>query len=568
MSVQISDTSVATIGYAVSILRELNTDYSLRLCRALELGTYEEVVHAKQPDPKAYSSSDNFSRDYLAYNLLRKFDAFDLPIDRRAAAIGSFLESEMTCAIVNDCGRMWSPVIPADKYGECSLEAKIFLARKLIRRLLGPFSWDEAARHFRFSAGASTRMPRRTGHPFYKYMGRPHVTRSAALLAVCDIWRTPLWREQMREYCDDPTQWVTIVPGSKADTVPKDSKTDRFICIEPEMNMRLQLGVGHMIRLRLKRVGIDLNDQTRNQDLAFEGSLLGNLATIDLSRASDSIALRLCRDLLPDDWYEAMCRIRSEVTHLSLPEGTADVHLEKVSSMGNGFTFELESLIFWALSQAVVELHGISETRVAVYGDDIVISTEAVEPLLDLLSYVGFTPNMSKSFWDGPFRESCGKHYFLGEDVTPFYIKERIEHENRYYWLLNSYNAWLVRNGESRNSAYNRIYRRATRRFGTLCVVPPGSGYESGLEVPISSARVYFSLRKQAYVYKKLVPVRKRHRPNGSAALLAWLEASGLEPSDRLLWLMRGDNVYLRKNAMTSRWPDKLVSGDQGTHCS
>jgi hypothetical protein len=167
-------------------------------------------------------------------------------------------------------------------------------------------------------------------------------------------------------------------------------------------------------------VGLDLNDQTRNQRLARVGSFAGTLATIDLSMASDTVSRALVELMLPTDWLEALGQCRSPFG--VLPSGEK-IFYQKFSSMGNGYTFELETAIFYSLALAVCATMGLELTRVSVYGDDIVVPSAAAERLMGLLRYVGFTPNASKSFYTGPFRESCGKHYYLGHDVTPFYVK-------------------------------------------------------------------------------------------------------------------------------------------------
>jgi hypothetical protein len=232
---------------------------------------------------------------------------------------------------------------------------------------------------------------------------------------------------------------LDIVPGNRVTTVPKNAKTDRTIAIEPDMNMYIQKGIGSLIRDRLVRVGIDLNDQSRNQSLAKEGSLTGTLATIDLSSASDTVSMRLVEELLPEDWVSAikLCRSPRGI----LPDGSL-ISYQKVSSMGNGFTFELESLIFWALCSTVLSWFKPRESRLAVYGDDIIISSEVYGTVVWLLNYCGFTVNVKKSFSAGPFRESCGKHFFKGVDVTPFYIRDDVKSPDRLIWLANSIRRW------------------------------------------------------------------------------------------------------------------------------
>jgi hypothetical protein len=207
--------------------------------------------------------------------------------------------------------------------------------------------------------------------------------------------------------------------------------------------MFVQKGIGAMIRRRLRYAGVDLNDQSRNQRLARVGSIAGSLATIDMSMASDTVASSLVEALLPPDWFDALeqCRSQSGV----LPSSTDYIQYEKFSSMGNGYTFELESLIFYGLALAVREAYRVEDTRVAVYGDDIVVPTAMAQPLCSLLEEVGFTVNEEKSFITGPFRESCGKHYFQGHDVTPFYVRRPVVTLSDLFLLHNNFYRWLCR---------------------------------------------------------------------------------------------------------------------------
>ena len=197
--------------------------------------------------------------------------------------------------------------------------------------------------------------------------------------------------------------------------------------------MYMQKAAGNFIRRRLrKRVGIDLNDQRVNQELARVAWGRG-LATIDLSSASDSISTQLVVRLLPVEWYAWLDGLRCK--RILIDDHWHEV--EMFSSMGNGFTFELESLLFYALSVASVEAkRGIrcklSHQRpterdgwrtVSVYGDDIIVHRSMYPVLRTVLSYVGFIVNAKKSHTSGPIRESCGKHFYRGLDVTPFYVR-------------------------------------------------------------------------------------------------------------------------------------------------
>jgi hypothetical protein len=208
--------------------------------------------------------------------------------------------------------------------------------------------------------------------------------------------------------------------------VPKTVKVHRTIAVEPLLNGYLQKGVDSFMRKRLKRVGIDLQDQGINQRMARKGSLQFRepdaLSTIDLSSASDSISIELCRYLLPPDWFYYLNSIRSHSFRLG---GKCHTY-QKFVSMGNGFCFPLETLIFASLCKAV----GTSSTAApsfSVYGDDIIVPATLFDPLIELLTICGFKVNSKKTFSKGPFRESCGTDWFEGEDVRPIILDYRFD---------------------------------------------------------------------------------------------------------------------------------------------
>jgi hypothetical protein len=224
----------------------------------------------------------------------------------------------------------------------------------------------------------------------------------------------------------DYPAWVTplpvVVPGNRVTFVPKNAKTDRAIAVEPTVNIWFQLGIGRVIREKMRRHGWNLRDgQETNQALARLGSLDDSLSTIDLERASDTISARLVEYLLPSDWFAALNSVRSQFGEFP---GQGFAPYQKFSSMGNGFTFELESLIFWALSSSVAQHNGYNPFWCTSYGDDIVCPSGVYEELVRYLSLCGFTVNLEKSFARGPFRESCGKDYLRGSLVRPAYLKE------------------------------------------------------------------------------------------------------------------------------------------------
>lgn len=239
----------------------------------------------------------------------------------------------------------------------------------------------------------------------------------------------PLIWEELQDrspFCIDPEVFdlqfdgrVKHVAANKIVMVPKTALVHRTIAIEPLLNGYIQKGIDVELRKKLKRVGIDLGDQDTNSYLAMRGSLggLDPFSTIDLSSASDSISIGLCQELLPPEWFRLMDDVRSPSYESEWGSG----RYQKFVSMGNGFCFPLETLIFASLAYAVNEVSfGSGDKTFRVYGDDIVVRQHAALLLIEVLHYLGFRTNTSKTFVVGPFRESCGADYFEGVNVRPY----------------------------------------------------------------------------------------------------------------------------------------------------
>lgn len=218
---------------------------------------------------------------------------------------------------------------------------------------------------------------------------------------------------------------TVVVCGSKMSTVPKNQDTERTIAIEPSGNMALQLAVGFYFEEVLRGIGLDIrHQQEKNKVLAYRGSLNGRLCTLDLSSASDLITPALCKQLLPPEVYRFLMRIRSPQTVIN---GKV-FDLNMISTMGNGFTFPLMTLIILSLMYAcLLECGGpvkfINYSFISVFGDDIVIPSHIHARAVEVLTQAGFIVNNDKSYHTGHFRESCGGDYYKGYDVTPFYVK-------------------------------------------------------------------------------------------------------------------------------------------------
>jgi hypothetical protein len=225
-----------------------------------------------------------------------------------------------------------------------------------------------------------------------------------------------------------------ITEHNKVTFVPKTARTSRAIAVEPLLNGFVQKGIDSEMRLRLKRVGINLNDQSTNQRMARQGSLDDSdegFVTIDLKSASDSISTGLVRHLVPEAWFDLLNDTRSKSFKLG---GTVKPY-HKFCSMGNGFCFPLESLLFAACCHA--SGCGVPGTDYSVYGDDIIVRKKHAPKVLNLLKVMGFRVNSGKTFLQGHFRESCGADWYKGVDVRPFTLDYRLENIEAVYKLLN-----------------------------------------------------------------------------------------------------------------------------------
>jgi hypothetical protein len=105
--------------------------------------------------------------------------------------------------------------------------------------------------------------------------------------------------------------------------------------------------------------------------------------------------------------------------------------------MGNGFTFELESLIFFCAALAVQEYQNVS-SQISVFGDDVIIASSCFPLFSEFSEFLGFRVNTSKSFFSGAFRESCGSHFYSGVDCKPIFLKERLSNVETFYKLANN----------------------------------------------------------------------------------------------------------------------------------
>jgi hypothetical protein len=309
----------------------------------------------------------------------------------------------------------------------------------------------------------------------------------------------------------------SIVDSSKLTCVPKRDDISRVICTEPSLNMYFQKGLAVGLEYFLKKkLGIDLSTQPDiNRELARLGSLKGRLSTIDLSSASDTISMRMLERFLPRQIYTWLKVLRSPNT--ILPNGEK-LELSMISSMGNGFTFPLETIIFSAVVTAVYQLNGIplKRTRLprdpcgkvrygnfGVFGDDIICDVRVHKQVLRLLVLLGFTPNAEKTFSEGLFRESCGADYVGGYPVRGVYVKQLDTVHSRYV-ALNRLMSWSALHSVPLPKTIG-----ALRKSVPWNPVPLFENDDAGIKIPLRLLHVKRRDRNLAVIYKPW-----RTRPN------------------------------------------------------
>lgn len=457
--------------------------------------------------PYPGQTSQQYAMMSLRRAIVKKFHNFETDARRDQLALAKFIESNETC-------KSWSPQsLESDLQAVALGEAKDFIYRFCHPSCEGG---DEALLNVTnvtdglgFGTGACVGAP--SGDPYGKLAISSLTYTDPALL----VWFQHTWcslvlqgeQERFRS-ANYPTNQVQ---GNKLSFVPKTSEISRTICTEPILNMFFQKGIGAVLEKRLIEVtGIDLSkQQSKNSSLARIGSVTGEFGTIDLSSASDTISRNLVEFLFPPALVGWLNMARSKVT--VLPDKSS-VELHMVSSMGNAFTFPLQTIIFTALVLGVYRAldleirlpRGETVGNFAVYGDDIIVRREAYNLVCKMLSYCGFTVNKDKSFNEGPFRESCGTDWFSGRNVRGVYI-QHLKDDMDYYSAYNRLHRWSEANGVSLTRTLDHIRSCVTETL----VVPFHEDDEAGFKVPLHDIRHLLSWKRHTQNYEYRCKVRK-----------------------------------------------------------
>lgn len=252
-----------------------------------------------------------------------------------------------------------------------------------------------------------------------------------------------------RDYHEGMHQVNWLEPGTerpvKVISVPKTPSAPRIIAIEPTCGMFAQKALQTMFYEVIEGHNslssfVGFTDQGPNRDLARKGSIDGSLATLDLSEASDRVGVLHVEHLLRNHPHLRGAVFACRSTKAAVP-GYGIVPLAKFASMGSALTFPLEAMVFATVIFVGIEeslghpltRHDIESFRgsVRVYGDDIVVPVAHVQAVIACLERFGFKVNARKSFWRSSFRESCGKEYFAGHDVSIIRVRHLLPRSRR-----------------------------------------------------------------------------------------------------------------------------------------
>lgn len=220
------------------------------------------------------------------------------------------------------------------------------------------------------------------------------------------------------------TRALTIVDGARASTVPKSNVKRRFINVEAMFPVIIQRAIaaeilrvlkaqGNMLENVVPRLGCDVYGiKTVEYSAQFlHGWIIKNsdFATIDFSNASDSVTIAAVCSLFPKRVYETLLKSRSHYVEI---DGTFHTP-KKLSSMGNGYTFEVMTAMLYAIARSFTP-------SCRVYGDDVIVPNNVAEDFVSTCALIDFNVNSDKTFINSFFRESCG--YFYSDHISDYIV--------------------------------------------------------------------------------------------------------------------------------------------------
>lgn len=325
-----------------------------------------------------------------------------------------------------------------------------------------------------------------------KYRGRGYYRRWDDLFSWEELYGFSTVHQSNREVTEPrDEQPVRVV------SVPKTMKTSRIICVEPTaMQFAQQLTAARLVKsLRFCKLyrHFNFDDQRPNQEAAHRGSIDGSIATVDLSEASDRVSVKLVSLVFRHGPNILRHLYGCRSTRAVMQDGTV-IHLRKYASMGSALTFPVEAICFFMICLAAIcderkvfnrigrpkSLKAFEESRkdVLVFGDDLIVPSDCIVKVKEYLDAFGLKVNSKKTFFQGGFRESCGKDYFNGVLVTPVYLRQHPPQSHR---DAARFVSWVHMGNRFFKNGYLHVATRIREYINTMYKLPVVSETCAGL---------------------------------------------------------------------------------------
>lgn len=411
---------------------EVNSPKALQTKLLLE--NFDPIEFSKLDiNPLHYGEDvDRFQYDYRIVKFFSKSESLPSYVDREKDTLVKMIAAENHLKVYH-----------RDKPYQRDLDSLDFRDRisGRLQSALRGFSFRRVLKYAHFGPGRTSTRSSSYAIPVMKFSGPFSI--SEQLLSYI---KEQIWLGEFKPD-DDPFLWQIIQRGDYTiqspvlyDMVPKSFKALRGVSYESDIGVYLQLGFNSwMVFDVLPKLGIYIkpidgkHQPTRHNATVVSSSLSGELATGDLSSASDLISR-------PDlEEHLGNTRAGKFILAASIPQtsfemfGGKTYNMLRLGGMGNAIIFPLETLWFYSIIvEATMESHitksdlskRILISKCSTFGDDLIYPSTAHKNVVRRLTETyPFLINESKSYAEGYFRESCGTDAYKGFVVTPFKLQ-------------------------------------------------------------------------------------------------------------------------------------------------
>jgi len=468
------DTDVLMQGVFKWLVRDLRTNLSSFDFYATEEALFDKgVASYRNREVKTYFLSPYyyFKARYQMDNLFKRY--------RFASDVYTNAELEKIT-----CDKFLSTQVRIASKKKLSFRAFSVLheARLIIKEILGDFDEKEHHERCKFGKRASVGCPASMSYLDVRLAGP--ITGSADHIGwFSDHLKEDKILREAIQMCSDSEPSFALCNELTLTNVPKSYKSLRSIMPNTTIGSFYTYGLGKMIEKRLSKVGLHIPSlQERHKGYVKRYSRTRSHVTADLSAASDSFTVELINRLLPRPWFNKINFGR--IKRVKIKKKT--YHLESFMTMGIGFTFQLQTLCFYALLKGIEKLSGC-KGKISVYGDDLIYPKRMHNYVKSIFEDLGFILNSDKTFVFEEFRESCGSDCYCGIDVRPFQPEgsHQLLSSRLYNSLLyKTINGLLLRWSEEEiPGTLEFLYSEVLRVSPQILQVPPSFPDYSGVKV-------------------------------------------------------------------------------------